>query len=517
MLNKINIQHSWKESLEAILNKQVLYMLLLGFSAGLPLLLIFSSLSLWLGEAGIEKSAVTYFSWAALGYSFKFVWAPLVDCLPIPLLTKKLGLRRSWLLVSQLSIVLAISIMAFTNPAVEDQLIFMALGAVLLGFSSATQDISIDAYRVESVSVNMQALVSSSYIAGYRLGMIVSGAGALYLASFFGTTPDNYQYLAWKNTYHFMSLFMLIGIIATFLIKEPDIRDKKLTYKANEYLGLVFTFAISVFVFITWFVFTSDISIHVKDFLTDIVYSKNLSAFLVELVRLFVGIFIAIVAAKLTSKTRFVSNELIDQSYLAPIKQFFNDYSKSTALLLLALIGLYRISDIVLGVISNVFYQDMGYSKTEIADAVKLFGLIMTLFGGFVGGILSMKLGVMRVLFIGAFLVVVTNLLFITLVYSGHNLPVLYAVVSMDNLVAGISSAAFVAFLSSLVNVKFTAMQYAIFSSLMTLIPKALAGYSGSIVDSLGYVPFFIIASAIGLPILILVYLANKQLKLRQT
>ncbi len=180
MLNKIDAQHSWKESLFALMQKDVMYMLLLGFSAGLPLLLIFSSLSLWLGEAGIEKSAVTYFSWAALGYSFKFVWAPLVDSLPIPFLTRFLGLRRSWLLVSQLSIMLAISIMACTNPAAEDQLIYMALGAVLLGFSSATQDISIDAYRIESVTADMQAIVSSGYMAGYRIGMIVSGAG-LYI------------------------------------------------------------------------------------------------------------------------------------------------------------------------------------------------------------------------------------------------------------------------------------------------------------------------------------------------
>jgi PAT family beta-lactamase induction signal transducer AmpG len=515
MLNKIDSQHSWKESLEALLQKDVLYMLLLGFSAGLPLLLIFSSLSLWLGEAGIEKSAVTYFSWAALGYSFKFVWAPLVDCLPIPVLTRMLGLRRSWLLVSQLSIVLAISIMAVTDPAIESQLVYMALGAVLLGFSSATQDISIDAYRIESVTADMQAIASSSYIAGYRIGMIVSGAGALYLASYFGTTPDDYQYLAWKNTYHFMSLFMLVGIAGTFLISEPIQREKEFSYQPKEYMGLLFTFALSVCVFVCWFAFTSDISSLTKSNLTEIVSSKNLAGFLVELIRLAFGILLAVITAKFIIKTRFVNNELIEHSYVSPVKQFFDDYGKSTALLLLALIGLYRISDIVLGVISNIFYQDMGFSKTEIADAVKLFGLIMTLVGGFVGGVLAMRLGVMRVLFIGALLVVITNLFFIVLVYSGHSLPVLYSVVALDNLVAGISSAAFVAFLSSLVNVQFTAMQYAIFSSLMTLIPKALAGYSGSIVDSLGYVPFFIIASCIGLPILVLVYLANKQLKLR--
>lgn len=515
MLKKIDTQHSWKESLFALMQKDVVYMLLLGFSAGLPLLLIFSSLSLWLVQAGIEKSAVTYFSWAALGYSFKFVWAPLVDSLPIPFLTRLLGLRRSWLLVSQLSIVVAISIMACTNPAVEDQLVYMALGAVLLGFSSATQDISIDAYRIESVTADMQAIVSSGYMAGYRLGMIVAGAGALYLASYFGTTKADYVYESWRHTYQIMSLFMLVGIGATFLISEPIKREKKFSYEPKAYLGLLLAFSIAVCAFIACFAFTSDISSSIKSHLSDLISNKNLAGFLVELLRLASATSVAVLMAKFLIQTRLVSAELIENSYVSPIRQFFEDYGKSTALLLLALIGLYRISDIVLGVIANVFYQDMGFSLDEIAGAVKLFGLIMTLLGGFLGGILAMRYGVMRILFIGALLVVVTNLMFILLFYTEHNLPILYLVVSMDNLVAGIASAAFIAFLSSLVNVQFTAMQYAIFSSLMTLIPKALAGYSGSIVDSLGYVPFFIIASCIGLPILVLVYLANKQLKLR--
>ena len=515
MLKKIDTQHSWKESLFALMQKDVMYMLLLGFSAGLPLLLIFSSLSLWLVQAGIEKSAVTYFSWAALGYSFKFVWAPLVDSLPIPFLTRLLGLRRSWLLVSQLLIVVAISIMACTNPEVENQLIYMALGAVLLGFSSATQDISIDAYRIESVTADMQAIVSSGYMAGYRLGMIVAGAGALYLASYFGTTKEDYVYESWKYTYQIMSLFMLVGISATFLISEPIKREKESSYEPKAYLGLLLAFIIAVCAFIGCFVFTSDISHSIKGLLSDLISNKNLAGFLIELLRLTLASLVAVLIAKFLTQTRLVSSELIENSYVSPIRQFFEDYGNSTALLLLVLIGLYRISDIVLGVIANVFYQDMGFSLDEIAGAVKLFGLIMTLLGGFVGGILAMRYGVMRILFTGALLVVVTNLMFILLFYAGHNLPILYMVVSMDNLVAGISSAAFIAFLSSLVNVQFTAMQYAIFSSLMTLIPKALAGYSGSIVDSLGYVPFFIIASCIGLPILVLVYLANKRLKLR--
>jgi PAT family beta-lactamase induction signal transducer AmpG len=515
VLNKINVQHSWKESFTALMHRQVMYMLLLGFSAGLPLLLIFSSLSLWLREAGIEKTAVTYFSWAALGYSFKFVWAPLVDCLPIPFLTKRLGLRRSWLLVSQLAIVCAITLMAYSNPSVESQLVYMALGAVLLGFSSATQDISIDAYRIEAVSPDMQGIVSAGYMAGYRIGMIVAGAGALYFASYFGTTMVDYQYQSWKLTYHIMSAFMLVGILGTLLISEPIKREKEFNYLPKEYFRLLLTFALSVLVFIGSFMLTSDVSSSLKSSLADVVSSPNLAGFLLEVLRLALAITFAVITAKLVMATRFVNPHLIEHSYIEPIKQFFNDYGKSTALLLLALIGLYRISDIVLGVMANVFYQDMGYSKIEIADASKLFGMGATLAGGFVGGILAMRWGVMRMLFISAFMVVITNLLFISLVYSGHNLAVLYGVVGIDSLVAGISSAAFIAFLSSLVNVKFTAMQYAIFSSLMTLIPKALAGYSGSMVESVGYVPFFIFASSIGLPILILVYMANKKLELK--
>lgn len=483
-------------------------MLLLGFSAGLPILLIFSSLSLWLGEAGIEKSAVTYFSWAALGYSFKFVWAPLVDCLPIPFLTSALGLRRSWLILSQLGVMGAITIMACANPAMEDQLVYMAMGAVLLGFSSATQDITIDAYRIEAANADLQGMMTASYVAGYRVGMIVAGAGALYLASYLGTSIENYQYSAWKLTYHAMSLFMLVGVAITLLMKEPIHREKNHQFSAREYLRLVVVFVLALTAFVCCFWWSKPWLEEVKSFF-DHAHWAN---FILEVIRLLIAATFAFFVAKMAVKINIVDRQLVESSYVSPIKNFFENYGVKTAWLLLALIGLFRISDIVLGVISNLFYQDMGFSKTEIADAVKVFGLIMTIVGAFLGGILAMRIGVMRILFVSAFMVVVTNLLFITLVYSGHNLSMLYMVVAADNLVAGIASSAFIAFLSSLVDVRFTAMQYAIFSSLMTLIPKLLAGYSGSIVDSLGYTPFFIIASCMGLPVLILVHLANKSL-----
>ena len=199
-------------------------MLFLGFSAGIPILLIFSSLSLWLGEAGIDKSAVTFFSWAALGYSFKFVWAPLIDELPVPFLTQRLGRRRAWLLIAQCLIICAICIMAFSDPALGHSYLYqMAAGAVLLGFSAATQDIVIDAYRIELAETEMQTVLASTYNAGYRIGMIVAGAGALFLAASLGTAKGNYIYSAWKTTYLAMAAVMLVGIVTTLIIREPKV------------------------------------------------------------------------------------------------------------------------------------------------------------------------------------------------------------------------------------------------------------------------------------------------------
>lgn len=419
-------------------------MLFFGFSAGLPLMLIFSTLSLWLREAGVERSSVTYFSWAALGFSFKFLWAPLVDRLPLPLLTRWMGRRRSWMLLAQLMIIGSILIMALTDPAGEG-LTWMALGAVLLGFSAATQDIVIDAFRIESDVKEMQALLSSTYIAGYRIGMLVSGAGALFIASYLGTTKEAYHYSAWMWTYVSMALAMGVGILATFVVPEPPSSQK----------------------------------VVIKETHSDYV------AFFVK-------------------------------TYVEPIQDFFARYGATTALLLLSLVGLYRISDIVLGVISNVFYQDMGFSKAQIATVVKTNGLIMVLLGGFLGGVLTLRYGVMKILFLGGVLAAVTNLLFMWLAYSGQNMTIFYLVVSADNLCAGMASAAFVAFLSSLTNVSFTAVQYAIFSSLMTLIPKLIGGYTGTMVDQMGYPTFFLLTTLMGLPVLWIIFKSRKLLKVEE-
>ena len=508
-------ENTWKQSISSFLHPRVITMLFFGFSAGIPILLIFSSLSLWLREAGVERSQVTFFSWAALGYSFKFIWAPLVDKLPIPYLTNKFGRRRSWILFSQFSIMTAIILMAITDPIQgTNQLTLIALGAVLLGFSSATQDIVIDAYRIESAGDELQAMMSSSYIAGYRIGMIVAGAGALFLASSFGSDMNNYNYLAWRNSYFIMAATMLIGVFTTLAIKEPKINnDNFKAYNTKNYLGFILVFIIAIIGFVGTFYFTKDISNLFRDELKEIFHNKHLSSLIIEAVRLLLALIVAFIFTKITLLTNLVNKKMVKQTYFEPILDFFDRYGKSAAIILLCLIGLYRISDIVLGVISNVFYQDIGFSKIEIASIVKTFGLIMTLAGGFLGGILSNRFGVIRILFLGAVLSSATNLLFMLLANIGYNIPMLYLVISADNLSAGLASAAFIAFLSSLTNIKFTAVQYAIFSSLMTLIPKVFGGYSGTIVDGFGYQIFFLITTVIGIPVLGIIWLADKKLK----
>jgi PAT family beta-lactamase induction signal transducer AmpG len=510
----IESKKDWNETLKSFLHPRVITMLFLGFSAGVPILLIFSSLSLWLREAGVERSAVTFFSWAALGYSFKFVWAPLVDKLPLPFLTALLGRRRSWMLFSQVAIIGAIFWMAQTDPTGEGSLTMMALAAVLLGFSSATQDVVIDAYRIESADSDLQALMSSTYIAGYRIGMLVAGAGALFLASYFGSDKGAYNYQAWQMSYNIMAGVMLVGIATTLIISEPTIqRPDESKYSSGDYIRFLLLFVVAVLGFIATFYYSVDIAKEVKKALTETFSNKHLAGFLVQIIRLFLALAVAGLLATVLVKTGLVNKKMVASTYVEPVKDFFSRYGMTLAWLLLALIGLYRISDIVLGVISNVFYQDLGYSKVEIASVVKTFGLFMTIAGGFLGGLLSVRFGVLKILFLGALLSAITNLLFMWLAQVGYSMPMLYLVISADNISAGLASAAFIAFLSSLTNIAFTAVQYAIFSSLMTLLPKILGGYSGTMVDGMGYSNFFLITALMGIPVLILIVFASKHLE----
>lgn len=478
-------------------------MVFLGFSAGVPLWLIFSSLSLWLREAGVDRATVTYFSWAVLGYSFKFVWAPLVDRLPLPLLTALLGRRRAWLLLAQFAVILSILLMANTDP--RESLTFMAYAAVLLGFASATQDIVIDAYRIEAAVPRLQAILSSTYVAGYRTGMIVGGAGALYLAELFGTSMASYAYTAWQYTYICMAMVMGIGVVTTLSISEPETnRAAETDFPVRDYLGFFLVFLLSVSAFISFIVFSPA----APEVLSG--YAQDLFDFLYGAVRLCLALLVAYLVALVCGKSGLINAEMVNQGYKAPIADFFRRYGK-VAIWVLILVGFYRVSDIVMGVIANVFYQDMGYSKEQIASVTKVFGVVMTITGSFIGGLLALRFGVMRILMLGAVLVAVTNLLFMWLAQAEPETLNLTVVIVADNLSQGVAIAAFIAWLSSLTNVSFTATQYAIFSSLMTLFPKLLGGYSGSLVNMMGYSNFFLFASLLGVPVIALIwYLRNK-------
>ena len=483
-----------------IMDRRVLAMLFLGLSAGLPLLLIFSSLSLWLREAGVERATVTYFSWAALGYSFKFVWAPLIDQLRVPLLTRWLGRRRGWLLLSQLMVAVSMVLMASIDPANgASSLTWMAFAAVMLGFSSATQDIVVDAFRIESAPGDLQALLSATYVAGYRIGMLLSGAGALFAASYFGSELGTYSYVAWQQTYLLMAACMGFGVLTTLLVAEPVVPSRSAGDQSQGQAGFFLTFLLAVGAFVAAIVGLNQ-SGAVADW----------PVLLEGGARLLVGGLAAAAVCYVLSAANLLDVQMVANSYVGPLRDFFSRYPLRTAGVLLALVGLYRISDIVLGVIANVFYQDMGFDKETIATVVKSFGLFMTIAGGFAGGVLTLRWGVMRMLMVGALMTVLTNLAFVWLARSGADIWVLYAVISADNLTAGFASAVFIAFLSALTNIQFTAVQYALFSSLMTLIPKLVGGYSGSLVDWLGYEGFFVFAAVLGVPILALVWLASR-------
>ncbi|WP_339859158.1 AmpG family muropeptide MFS transporter [Thalassospira alkalitolerans] len=503
---------SWGDSFRAFVHPRVITMLFMGLSAGIPILLIFSTLSIWLREAGVERSTVTYFSWAALGYSFKFVWAPLIDRLPFPVLYGLLGRRRSWLIIAQTGIIGAILWMGFTDPA--QNLTMMAFAAVALGFASATQDIVIDAYRIEAADANLQAMMSSAYIGGYRIGMIVAGAGALTIAGLF-EAEGSYEPMAWTVAYGCMALAMGIGVITTLIIGEPTVTrtDSKYFHETSDYVRFLLMFALTVIAFIAANIYTANLTNPLKSGLIDAGMISELAGFIAGTLKLAISVAAAILTAWLTTKVGVTPTGMVQETYIAPVKDFIDRYGKA-AIVVLTLIGVYRIADIVMGVMANVFYTDLGFSKEEIATVSKTFGLFMTIAGSFLGGLLSVRYGVVRILFLGALLSAITNILFAIMAHLGPNTMMFAGVIAADNLSGGLATAAFIAYLSGLTNISFTAMQYAIFSSIMTLFPKILAGFSGTVVDSVGYSWFFIGTAIIGIPVLFLVVLAGRMMQI---
>ena len=471
--------------------KKPLKMICLGFSSGLPILLVFSTLSVWLIKAGVNRSTVTLFSWAGFAYAFKYLWSPLVDNYRLPIF-KKFGHRRSWLLLTQVLIVISMVLTAFTEP--QNNLFFTALFITLLAFFSATQDILIDAFRIESVPQSLQGPMSSMYIAGYRIAMLVAGAGSLWLASLFGT--EVYDQNVWRKVYIIMSIFMVVGIFATFSSEEPKIRKK---LKPENHLK----FLLSIFIAVISFIFLYSLiknPFGKEDILLSFIFSVS------RLITCFIFSFLVLYFLILI---KFTSQKKIVKSYINPISNFLDRYGKF-ALLILLLISLYRIADVVMGVMANIFYIEKGYKISEIATYSKFFGVFATILGGFIGGYSSYKIGTMKALFFGALIAAMSNILFAWLAISPISINFLIAVITADNISSGFAGAAFVIYLSGLTSLKFTATQYALFSSIMLFLPKLIAGYAGAWVDIMGYPNFFFVTALIGIPVLFLIIWINK-------
>ena len=479
------------KNINIFFEKKPLKMICLGFSSGLPILLVFSTLSVWLVKAGISRNTVTLFSWAGFAYAFKYLWSPLVDNYKLPIF-KKFGHRRSWLLFSQFLIIIALILTAFTDP--KESLFFTALFITILAFFSATQDILIDAFRIESAPQSLQGPLSSMYIAGYRIAMLVAGAGSLWLASFFGT--EIYDQNVWKKVYLIMSLFMFVGVFATFISDEPKL---KRNLNSDNHVKFLITIFIAVIGFI-YLYSVIDSPFEKKDVLINFLFSLS---------RLIICFVFSYLIISLLILIQFAPKNKISKSYMGPILNFIQRYGKF-AFLILILISLYRIADIVMGVMANIFYLEKGYKISDIATYSKFFGVFATIFGGFVGGYCSYKFGTMKCLFFGALIAALSNLLFAWLAVSPISINFLIAVITADNISSGFAGAAFVIYLSGLTSIKFTATQYALFSSIMLFLPKLIAGYAGSWVDIMGYPYFFSLTALLGLPVLILIIWISK-------
>ena len=457
-------RRSWLSAFGVYSNRRVIGMLFLGFSAGLPFLLLFSTLSLWLRDAEVTRSAVGFFAWVGITFSIKVLWAPIVDHLPLPRFAARLGKRRAWMLAGQLGVILGLLAIVMINlrafPVAlggGDEAVFLppdriwvvavALAALWIAFCSATQDIAIDAYRIEAAPDDLQGGMAATYQLGYRIGLLAAGAGALYLAEFF----------SWQLSYLVMAGLMGVGVVTVLVIREPE---------SSRPAG-------------------------------SLLREPHVAAFMDSLTHL--------------SPSRRRMSGWFYGAIACPFGDFFRR-NGSFALVILVFISVYRLSDITMGVMANVFYDDMGFTKVEIANISKTFGVFVSILGALVGGVLVARYGIMLVLLLGAVLVATTNLLFAYLATQGPDLALLTMTISADNLSAGVAGTAFIAYLSSLTNKTYTATQYALFSSLFTLFGKFVAGFSGVIVDAEGYVFFFIYASVLGIPaILLVLYLMQRE------
>jgi PAT family beta-lactamase induction signal transducer AmpG len=449
-------KRDWAATLATYTHPRVVTFLFLGFSAGLPFLLVFSTLSAWMRQYGVSLTAIGFVSWIGITYSFKFVWSPVVDRVPLPLLTRWLGRRRSWMLLAQTGIGLGLLGMSFCDPRTD--LFRLVVFALIVAFSSATQDIAMDAFRIEVTDESLQGATAATYQFGYGIAArLIAGAGALYMA----------EYASWPFAYRVMAACALVGFLTTLIISEPE---RRVAAGTAEREGKIADYAASLGPLPHW----------------------------------------------LRETLIFLYGAIV-----CPFVDFFIRY-RWHGVTLLAFIGLFRLSDIAMGIMANPFYVDMGFTLQQIANVTKLYGFVMTMAGAFLGGVLVFRVGAPRLLASSVFLMAASNLTFAWLAYVGQpDLTILTVAISVDNLVTGMSGTIFIAFLSSLTNTAYTATQYALFTSIMTLPGKLISGSSGWIVDTFqaarystrnfgGYEGFFIYTAVLGIPAFVLAVIVRR-------
>jgi len=462
--------------------RRVLVMLALGFSAGLPNLLIFDTLSAWLRDEGVSLAVIGFFSLATLAYSAKFLWAPLVDRTRIPVLTGWLGHRRSWMLAAQIAIMIGLWLISGQSPA--ESLGAMAAFAVFVGFSGATQDIVIDAWRIEVAEDRQQGIMAAAYQWGYRIAMIVAGAVPLVLA----------QAYSWNLSYAAMAVLMGIGVIAVLFapreakhtirpIHTEGVPSNPLA-EAGEWIVRGALFIASALVAgagLSGDPAPMTLIFGAEAFGLSAIWKGTPYSVFLQVGAVVLGLGVIALACAPLPGTRTRPGLYLGASFGAPLKDFFQRYA-GVAGLILALICLYRVSDFVLNVM-NPFYLDLGFSKIEIAEVRKVFGVVASMAGVFVGGWAVVKLGLMRALVIGAVAGPVSNLVFIALAMIGHSMPALYVAIGLDNIASGFAGTCLIAYMSSLTSSGYTATQYALFSSLYALPGKLIASQSGRIIE----------------------------------
>ena len=419
----------WIEAGKVYWDRRMLTMILLGFSSGFPYLLVFGTFNLWLKDAGVSLAAIGLFSLAKTPYSLKWMWSPIVDRVKLPLFNR-LGRRRGWALFAQIGLFFALLGMAVTDPALHPW--HMAVFAFLTVVASATQDIVLDAYRIESFSNREQGAGVAVFVLGYRLGTIFSGAGALFMAAV----------MEWEDVYKIMALGALVGMVTILFSREP--RKEEVWRPQGERASL---------------------------------------------------------AAR---AVRFLKNAVYN-----PLADFAK---RPHWILVLLFVFLYRMSDAYMAPMAYPFYDDMGFSKVEIASVIKVYGVIATIAGTLLGGLMVSRFGIMKSLLWCGVLQGVSNLVFVWQAYAGHNIYVLMATISVENVSGGLGTAAFVAYLSSLCNVAYTATQYALLSSFMSLARDIFAATSGFVADAVSWPVFFILTALMSVPALvILLYLVHRR------